>query len=62
MTKISWTGFSKKSPEERIHYLEEQDFLADSSLEIVTNQDLLSLSLANQMAENVIGRIALPFS
>ncbi|MCC9900393.1 hydroxymethylglutaryl-CoA reductase, degradative, partial [Streptococcus agalactiae] len=61
-TKISWTGFSKKSPEERIHYLEEQDFLADSSLEIVTNQDLLSLSLANQMAENVIGRIALPFS
>ncbi|MCC9800566.1 hydroxymethylglutaryl-CoA reductase, degradative [Streptococcus agalactiae] len=62
MTKISLTGFSKKSPEERIHYLEEQDFLADSSLEIVTNQDLLSLSLANQMAENVIGRIALPFS
>ncbi|WP_424554890.1 hydroxymethylglutaryl-CoA reductase, degradative [Streptococcus agalactiae] len=62
MTKISWTGFSKKSLEERIHYLEEQDFLADSSLEIVTNQDLLSLSLANQMAENVIGRIALPFS
>lgn len=62
MTKISWTGFSKKSPEERIHCLEEQDFLADSSLEIVTNQDLLSLSLANQMAENVIGRIALPFS
>ncbi|HEN9320476.1 TPA: hydroxymethylglutaryl-CoA reductase, degradative [Streptococcus agalactiae] len=62
MTKISWTGFSKKSPEERIHYLEEQDFLANSSLEIVTNQDLLSLSLANQMAENVIGRIALPFS
>ncbi|HGI3971714.1 TPA: hydroxymethylglutaryl-CoA reductase, degradative [Streptococcus agalactiae] len=62
MTKISWTGFSKKSPKERIHYLEEQDFLADSSLEIVTNQDLLSLSLANQMAENVIGRIALPFS
>lgn len=62
MTKISWTRFSKKSPEERIHYLEEQDFLADSSLEIVTNQDLLSLSLANQMAENVIGRIALPFS
>lgn len=62
MTKISWTGFSKKSPEERIHYLEEQDFLADSSLEIVTNQDLLSLSLANQMAENVIGLIALPFS
>lgn len=62
MTKISWTGFSKKSPEERIHYLEEQDFLADSSLEIVTNQNLLSLSLANQMAENVIGRIALPFS
>ncbi|AYY63567.1 hydroxymethylglutaryl-CoA reductase, degradative [Streptococcus sp. FDAARGOS_522] len=62
MTKISWTGFSKNSPEERIHYLEEQDFLADSSLEIVTNQDLLSLSLANQMAENVIGRIALPFS
>ncbi|HFH9138708.1 TPA: hydroxymethylglutaryl-CoA reductase, degradative [Streptococcus agalactiae] len=62
MTKISWTGFSKKSPEERIHYLEEQDFLADSSLEIMTNQDLLSLSLANQMAENVIGRIALPFS
>lgn len=62
MTKISWTGFSKKSPEERIHYLEKQDFLADSSLEIVTNQDLLSLSLANQMAENVIGRIALPFS
>lgn len=62
MTKISWTGFSKKSPEERIHYLEEQDFLADSSLEIVTNQDLLSLSLANQMTENVIGRIALPFS
>ncbi|WP_283572163.1 hydroxymethylglutaryl-CoA reductase, degradative [Streptococcus agalactiae] len=62
MTKISWTGFSKKSPEERIHYLEEQDFLADSSLEIVTKQNLLSLSLANQMAENVIGRIALPFS
>ncbi|MCC9949557.1 hydroxymethylglutaryl-CoA reductase, degradative [Streptococcus agalactiae] len=62
MKKISWTVFSKKSPEERIHYLEEQDFLADSSLEIVTNQDLLSLSLANQMAENVIGRIALPFS
>ncbi|VTS30406.1 3-hydroxy-3-methylglutaryl-CoA reductase [Streptococcus porcinus] len=59
---INWAGFYKKSPADRIKFLKEQGLIRDLVLEHLEREDLLSLETANQMAENVLGRLALPFS
>lgn len=60
MTKLSWTGFSKKTPQERKEHLKNNALLSQENQNLLDNDHQLSLETANQMAENVIGRFTLP--
>lgn len=62
MTKLSWTGFSKKTPQERKEHLKNNALLSQENQSLLDNNQQLSLETANQMAENVIGRFTLPFA
>ena len=62
MTKLSWTGFSKKTPQERKEHLKNNALLSQENQNLLDNDHQLSLETANQMAENVIGRFTLPFA
>ncbi|WP_422804383.1 hydroxymethylglutaryl-CoA reductase, degradative [Streptococcus sp. FT1-55] len=62
MTKLSWTGFAKKAPQERVEHLRKNNLLnAENQLQL-EQQGRLSLETANQMAENVIGTHSLPLA
>ncbi|MGT2925708.1 hydroxymethylglutaryl-CoA reductase, degradative [Streptococcus cuniculipharyngis] len=58
---INWTGFAKKTPEERRELLQGLP-LSDQSSAILQADQQLPLAIANQMAEHVLGRFSLPFS
>ncbi|AND79214.1 hydroxymethylglutaryl-CoA reductase, degradative [Streptococcus pantholopis] len=60
--KLNWSGFARKTPAERAAYLKEHKLLSDDSQQLLADEELLSLSRADQITENVIGRLALPFS
>lgn len=60
--KQNWSGFYKKSIAERIETLKNYQLLSQQHVETLTNEVLLPTETANQMAENMIGRMALPFS
>lgn len=62
MTKLKWTGFAKKSPQERIELIKTFGLLDSESQDILENQVSLPLEIANQMAENVVTELALPFA
>ncbi|MFR4617757.1 MAG: 3-hydroxy-3-methylglutaryl-CoA reductase, partial [Streptococcus salivarius] len=56
MTKLSWTGFSKKTPQERKEHLKKNALLSQENQDLLDKDQQLTLETANQMAENVIGR------
>jgi len=58
---VKLTGFSKASPAERIEKLAQAGLLSEKGLQTVRDNDTLPLSLANEMVENVLGTLALPF-
>lgn len=58
---VKLTGFSKASPAERIEKLAQAGPLSEEGLQTVRDNDTLPLSLANEMVENVLGTLALPF-
>lgn len=62
MTKLKWTGFAKKSPQERIELIKTFGLLDSESQDILENQVSLPLEIANQMAENVVTELTLPFA
>lgn len=62
MTKVNWAGFSKKSPQERIEHLKENKLLSSNLLQDLRGNKQLGLETANQMAENVLGTLSLPFA
>lgn len=62
MTKVTWTGFSKKTPQERREHLKENALLSQENQIILDKNQQLPLETANQMAENVIGELSLPFA
>ena len=62
MTKLSWTGFSKKTPQERKEHLKTNALLSQENQDLLDKDQQLTLETANQMAENVIGRFTLPFA
>ncbi|MGT2907420.1 hydroxymethylglutaryl-CoA reductase, degradative [Streptococcus dentiloxodontae] len=62
MTKLSWTGFSKKTPLKRREHLKDNALLSQENQVLLDNDIQLSLETANQMAENVLGRFSLPFA
>ncbi|RLV27785.1 hydroxymethylglutaryl-CoA reductase, degradative [Streptococcus iniae] len=61
-SKINWSGFHKKTPHDRLVFLQDNHLLSEQLQEKLKLDELLALDTANQMAENVIGRLALPFS
>ncbi|MBM7636818.1 hydroxymethylglutaryl-CoA reductase, degradative [Streptococcus saliviloxodontae] len=61
MTSISWTGFSKKTPQERLEHLQSNALLSPEDKTILESASL-PLATANQMAEHVIGTLSLPFA
>ena len=58
---VKLTGFSKASPAERIEKLAQAGLLSEEGLQILRDNETLPLSLANEMVENVLGTLALPF-
>ena len=60
--KINWTGFSKKTPAERLQMLKEKELLQDEHWQLLDSQQTLPLETANQMSENVLATLALPYS
>lgn len=62
MTKLTWTGFSKKTPQERQEHLKKNALLSQETQDLLTQEQQLTIDTADQMAENVIGRLSLPFA
>ena len=60
--KVNWTGFSKKTPAERLQMLREKGLLQDEHWQLLDSQQTLPLETANQMSENVLATLALPYS
>lgn len=60
--KINWTGFSKKTPAERLEFLKAHELLQAENWQNLANQHHLPLETANQMSENVLSVLALPYS
>lgn len=60
--KINWTGFSKKTPAERLEFLKAHELLQAENWQNLANQYHLPLETANQMSENVLSVLALPYS
>lgn len=60
--KVNWTGFSKKNPAERLQMLKEKGLLQDKHWQLLDSQQTLPLETANQMSENVLATLALPYS
>ena len=58
---VKLTGFSKASPAERIEKLAQAGLLSEEGLQTVRDNEPLPLSLANEMVENVLGTLTLPF-
>ncbi|MDO4814410.1 MAG: hydroxymethylglutaryl-CoA reductase, degradative [Gemella sp.] len=59
---MTFSGFYKKTREERVHILREAGLLSPASSEILLKNDLLDTDIAGQMAENHLGLFALPYS
>ena len=58
---VKLPGFSKASPAERIEKLAQAGLLSEEGLQTLRDNETLPLSLANEMVENVLGTLALPF-
>ena len=60
--KISWNGFSKKSYHERLELLKAQALLSSDKQTSLEQDEQVSLAVADQMSENVVGTFSLPYS
>ena len=60
--KISWNGFSKKSYHERLELLKAQALLSPEKQRSLEQDEQVSLAVADQLSENVVGTFSLPYS
>ena len=60
--KISWNGFSKKSYQERLELLKAQALLSPDRQESLEQDEQMSVAVADQLSENVVGTFSLPYS
>ena len=51
--KINWSGFSRKTLQERLKHLEKHQLLSTEELKKLCQNQQLPLETANQMVENV---------
>ncbi len=57
----TFSGFYKKSRQERIDILRQNRSLAEDSLDILYKDENLPEAIAGKMAENHLGTFSLPF-
>ena len=60
--KISWNGFSKKTYHERLELLKAQALLSPEKQRSLEQDEQVSLAVADQLSENVVGTFSLPYS
>ena len=60
--KISWNGFSKKSYQERLELIKAQALLSPERQVSLDQDEQMSLTVADQLSENVVGTFSLPYS
>lgn len=60
--KISWNGFSKKSYQERLELLKAQALLNPVRQASLEQDEQMSVTVADQLSENVVGTFSLPYS
>ena len=60
--KISWNGFSKKSYQERLELLKAQALLSPEKQVSLEQDEQISVTVADQLSENVVGTFSLPYS
>ena len=60
--KISWNGFSKKSYHERLELLKAQALLSPETQASLEQDEQMSLTVGDQLSENVVGTFSLPYS
>ena len=60
--KISWNGFSKKSYHERLELLKAQALLSPERQESLEQDEQMSVTVGDQLRENVVGTFSLPYS
>ena len=60
--KISWNGFSKKSYQERLELLKAQALLSPERQAGLEQDEQMSVTVADQLSENVVGTFSLPYS
>ena len=60
--KISWNGFSKKSYQERLEQLQAQALLSPEKQTSLEQDEQISVTVADQLSENVVGTFSLPYS
>ncbi len=59
---MSWNGFSKKSYQERLELLKAQALLSPEIQESLEQDEQMSVTVADQLSENVVGPFSLPYS
>ncbi len=60
--KLSWNGFSKKTYQERLELLRAQALLSPEKQTSLEQDEQISLAVADQLSENVVGTFSLPYS
>ena len=60
--KKSWNGFSKKTYHERLELLRAQALLSPEKQRSLEQDEQVSLAVADQLSENVVGTFSLPYS
>ena len=60
--KNNWNGFAKKSTEERLELVKAQALTSLETQKSLEQNENLSLAVADQLSENVVGTFSLPYS
>ena len=60
--KKNWNGFAKKSIQERLEFVKSQALTSIEAQESLEQNENLSLAVADQLSENVVGTFSLPYS
>ena len=60
--KKNWNGFAKKSIQERLEFVKSQALTSMEAQESLKQNENLSIAVADQLSENVVGTFSLPYS
>ena len=60
--KKNWNGFAKKSIQERLEFVKSQALTSIEAQESLEQNENLSIAVADQLSENVVGTFSLPYS